>query len=421
MSTPVGSLSSRLLINYASTMDRHYDQRGDRERDEFGRNRHYRRHERRSSREHEEERRDRDENYRRDRYKDDRYRDGDDQRGRQHERYRNEHHGRQGREDKDPYRDEDDQRGGYQKERHYQDNRDNGEDRFYDDDGVHDHQREQENFPDFENPQSLEAGIIVRGSVARIEPYGAFVDFNIGRDFHRGLAHISQLAEGRVERVESVVQMNQPVFATVVEVQEQGRQRPRIRLSLKDVDQITGRSMMPRLWDQAMRRAIQSSFVAPRIANACFDVKHAIGKIRSPRCLMSDSCGLAVPVHHLRRHQQKKNRRLIPKVLPLHQKPAALLPLLRCHPRRVGVVERGEEAAPEKRGVVGVAKNGIGGGAVPPVVKAAVKETAAVPRHCHPLLDHLMRNVHERKVSTTPTYLRVLVHLSLFRPWTRMS
>ena len=58
---------------------------------------------------------------------------------------------------------------------------------------------------DFDNPVSLKADSIVRGRVTRIEPYGAFVDFQTGQDYHRGLAHISQLAEGRVERVEDVL------------------------------------------------------------------------------------------------------------------------------------------------------------------------------------------------------------------------
>lgn len=81
----------------------------------------------------------------------------------------------------------------------------------------------------------LEEGAVISGRVARIETYGAFVDFD-GR--YRGLMHISQLAPHRVERVEDIVQLDQTVKAVILELDGQ-----RIRLSMKNVNQETGKLM----------------------------------------------------------------------------------------------------------------------------------------------------------------------------------
>jgi len=114
---------------------------------------------------------------------------------------------------------------------------------------------------------------VYRGRVARIAPYGAFVDLFLSDDRAddqadgddgrrrqqrpryppRGLAHISQLcADRRVERVEDVLRVDQPVFARLLEIEEapttaetaNGRhpqqQQRRLRLSLIGVDQETG-------------------------------------------------------------------------------------------------------------------------------------------------------------------------------------
>ena len=246
-----------------SAVHSRYDQTDDRERDEFGRNRHHHPdgHDRRRH-DHYSEDRYRENDNRRDRHKDDRYRNDEDDGRRRRDRdgHRNGHdHRRDGHRDGErDWNDYNDRRGGD----HYEDRRHKGvrnhykDERRYEDDERaeedrrhrHDERRNERQHSlqppvDFEDPLSLEAGIIVRGHVSRIEPYGAFIDFTTGRDRHRGLAHISQLAEGRVGHVEEVVQMNQPVFATVLEVQDMGNQRPRIRLGLKEVDQMTGKKI----------------------------------------------------------------------------------------------------------------------------------------------------------------------------------
>jgi predicted RNA-binding protein with RPS1 domain len=96
---------------------------------------------------------------------------------------------------------------------------------------------------------TLPPGTVVQGTISRLETYGAFLDFNdpkTGENL-RGLMHISQLASQRVEQVSDVVKLSQKMHAVVLDVeQERGRQR-RIRLSLKDVDQESGKYQGPTL------------------------------------------------------------------------------------------------------------------------------------------------------------------------------
>jgi hypothetical protein len=77
--------------------------------------------------------------------------------------------------------------------------------------------------------QDLEPGMVLTGTVRRLQPYGAFVDIGVGRD---GLVHISELAEQRVGSVEEVVSVGDQVTVRVKEVDVQ---RGRIGLSMKGV------------------------------------------------------------------------------------------------------------------------------------------------------------------------------------------
>jgi predicted RNA-binding protein with RPS1 domain len=85
--------------------------------------------------------------------------------------------------------------------------------------------------------EDLHPGLVIKGKVGRIEPFGAFIEFQINGMSHRGLAHISQLANQRVEQVTDVLQLKDSVHAVVLDIEQGGR---RISLSLKDVDQKTG-------------------------------------------------------------------------------------------------------------------------------------------------------------------------------------
>ncbi len=75
--------------------------------------------------------------------------------------------------------------------------------------------------------QQLEIGQILDGTVSGLAPFGAFVDINVGRD---GLVHISELSEGRVDKVEDVVKVGDPVQVRVLEVDPQSK---RISLTMR--------------------------------------------------------------------------------------------------------------------------------------------------------------------------------------------
>lgn len=67
------------------------------------------------------------------------------------------------------------------------------------------------------------------GRVTRVENYGAFVEILPGRE---GMVHISEMAAGRVARVEDVVRVGDEVFVKVVPGEEN-----KIRLSMKGLTQ----------------------------------------------------------------------------------------------------------------------------------------------------------------------------------------
>lgn len=74
-----------------------------------------------------------------------------------------------------------------------------------------------------------EVGKIYTGTVVSIKDFGAFINIMPGID---GMAHISQLAEGRVENVTDVLHEGQVVKAKLTGIDERGR----LSLSLKDVE-----------------------------------------------------------------------------------------------------------------------------------------------------------------------------------------
>mmetsp|Transcript_2343 Transcript_2343/g.3432 ORF Transcript_2343/g.3432 Transcript_2343/m.3432 type:complete len:342 (+) Transcript_2343:28-1053(+) len=89
-------------------------------------------------------------------------------------------------------------------------------------------------------PFAPEEGVIERGKVTRIEPYGAFVQFERFRA--RGLVHISHLASYQVEKVKDAVNVNDDVWVKVLEVQKEiddttGKTRHKLRLSMKYASQ----------------------------------------------------------------------------------------------------------------------------------------------------------------------------------------
>jgi ribosomal protein S1 len=75
----------------------------------------------------------------------------------------------------------------------------------------------------------LKPDLILTGKVTKLAPYGAFVDIGVERD---GLIHISEMADGRIEKPSEVVQEGAEIQVRVVKV---NRKRRRIELSLLNI------------------------------------------------------------------------------------------------------------------------------------------------------------------------------------------
>jgi small subunit ribosomal protein S1 len=76
-------------------------------------------------------------------------------------------------------------------------------------------------------PRRFPRGTKVSGKVMKLTDYGAFVEIEPGID---GLCHISELAEGRVEKAEEVVKVGDQIEVMVIDVNPAER---RISLSIK--------------------------------------------------------------------------------------------------------------------------------------------------------------------------------------------
>lgn len=82
-----------------------------------------------------------------------------------------------------------------------------------------------------------EVGEIYEGTVVKTADFGAFVNFFGPRD---GLVHISQLANDRVAKTTDVVKEGDKVFVKLMGFDERGK----VRLSMKVVDQTTGKEVV---------------------------------------------------------------------------------------------------------------------------------------------------------------------------------
>ena len=66
----------------------------------------------------------------------------------------------------------------------------------------------------------LEVGQTYEGKVVRIMNFGAFVEVAPGKE---GMVHISKLDKTRVNKVEDVVSVGDPIRVKVIEIDDQGR------------------------------------------------------------------------------------------------------------------------------------------------------------------------------------------------------
>ncbi|HWV40158.1 polyribonucleotide nucleotidyltransferase [Pseudorhodoplanes sp.] len=81
-----------------------------------------------------------------------------------------------------------------------------------------------------------EVGQIYDGTVVKVMDFGAFVNFFGAKD---GLVHISQLAQGRVQKTSDVVKEGDKVKVKLLGLDDRGK----VRLSMKAVDQETGEDL----------------------------------------------------------------------------------------------------------------------------------------------------------------------------------
>ncbi|XP_055613923.1 ATP-dependent RNA helicase DHX8 [Uranotaenia lowii] len=95
--------------------------------------------------------------------------------------------------------------------------------------------------PPHQMPEEPEPGKIYEGRVVNIVAFGCFVQLSNFRKKKEGLVHISQLsAEGRVNNVTDVVNRGDAVKVKVISIAG-----TKISLSMKDVDQQSGRDLNP--------------------------------------------------------------------------------------------------------------------------------------------------------------------------------
>ena len=82
-----------------------------------------------------------------------------------------------------------------------------------------------------------EIGQIYKGKVVKVMDFGAFVNFFGARD---GLVHVSQLSQQRTEKVSDVVKEGDEVYVKLLGFDDRGK----VRLSMKIIDQTTGKEIV---------------------------------------------------------------------------------------------------------------------------------------------------------------------------------
>lgn len=100
------------------------------------------------------------------------------------------------------------------------------------------HDRRRDPSPRVEEDEKALVGKVYPGRVTNIKDFGAFVSLSGVRQRAEGLVHISNMQDNRVNHPSDVVQRGDKVYVKVLEINGD-----RIRLSMKDADQITGRDL----------------------------------------------------------------------------------------------------------------------------------------------------------------------------------
>jgi ribosomal protein S1 len=97
---------------------------------------------------------------------------------------------------------------------------------------------------------TLSVGQVLEGKVARLEPFGAFVD--IGGI--NGLVHVTNMAHHRVTDPKTILRKGQKIEVKILEIQEEGR---RIGLGIKQ--------LQPDPWEEAAARFPAGTFLRAKV------------------------------------------------------------------------------------------------------------------------------------------------------------
>lgn len=91
------------------------------------------------------------------------------------------------------------------------------------------------------NPNELEVYGIYKGKVSRIMDFGCFVQIEMpNREKKEGLVHVSQIVARRVNNAKDAVERDQECYVKVLSLSG-----AKISLSMRDVDQKTGKDLLP--------------------------------------------------------------------------------------------------------------------------------------------------------------------------------
>lgn len=101
-----------------------------------------------------------------------------------------------------------------------------------------------------ESFSQLEVGQLVEGNVVSIKPFGVFIDF----DGSTGLLHIKQISQNFIEDISKLFQLNQPVKAMIINLDEG---KGRISLSTRVLENYPGEVVekMAEVMDSAEARS----------------------------------------------------------------------------------------------------------------------------------------------------------------------
>jgi polyribonucleotide nucleotidyltransferase len=90
--------------------------------------------------------------------------------------------------------------------------------------------------------EPLEIGKIYRAKVVTIKDFGAFVEFQPGRE---GLVHVSELANFRVKQVEDIVQLGDEIWVKLLGQDEKGRVRLSRKAAMEEREKASGEAAAP--------------------------------------------------------------------------------------------------------------------------------------------------------------------------------